>query len=171
MTLFGIGGLTALPWTGIALGGLLLGAIAAWWLASRVREPAAPIRLLPQTYPNRDPVSVAVEALESGRYTRLLERARTQLSAFSVRETGRPLDNLPGRWTGWRTPASPGVRTVRRMRGRLDQLRRRADWRKRSWLPRADVWRSSAASSARFQREIATLLADQGKLVRSRETA
>jgi len=44
-------------------------------LATRTREPAASIRPVPHVYPNRDPVSVAVDALTSHAYRRLLEDA------------------------------------------------------------------------------------------------
>lgn len=160
MTGLALGGLAGAPWPGLVVAGALGGALIAWWLGARAREPAAAVRLVPHLYPNRDPVSVAVDALGSHAYARLLERARTQLAAVSVRTTGRSLDALPSRWTFWRRAPPPPVRSVRRLRARLDSLRMRARWRERSWVPLADPWRSAEESDRRFRSEIAGLLAD-----------
>lgn len=160
---FGLGPLAGAPWPGLVVAAGLGGALLAWRWATRTREPAAAIRPVPHAYPNRDPVSVAVDALTSHAYGRLLDRARAQLVSLSVHTTGRTPDQLPGRWAMWRRRASPTARRVRRLERRLEGLRARARWRQRAWWPRADVWRSPAVSEARFRGEISRFLTELGR--------
>lgn len=166
MTVPVLGELATAPWPGIVVVFALGGALLAWRLAARDREPVAAVRAVPHAYPNRDPVSVAVDALGTRAYGRLLDRARTQLATVSVRTTGRPLDALPSRWGRGRARAAPPVRTVRRLRARLRALRARASWRERSWAPRHDPWRSSDESDRRFRAEIARFLLDLSRAAR-----
>jgi len=166
-----LGAVATAPWPGIVVGAGLGGALLAWRLAARTREPAAAVRPVPHVYPNRDPVSVAVDALTSHAYGRLLDRARAQLTSISVHTTGKTPDELPGRWAMWRGRASPAARVVHRLGRRLASLRTRAAWRQHAWAPRADLWRSPAASDVHFRSEIAGFLADLGRAAERRRSA
>lgn len=158
-----LGWLAGAPWPGIVAATALGGAIVAWIAGARAREPAAAIRPIPHAYPNRDPVSVAVDALHSATYSRLLDRAYVQLAALSVRTTGRPLEAVPHRWRLWRRRVAPPVRAVQQLRSRAALLRARAQWRERRWAPRSDPWRTTADSDRRFRAEIARFLVDLGR--------
>lgn len=150
-------------WPALVVGGSFAAAILVGRFGARAREPAADVRAVPHAYPNRDPVSVAVDSLAGRSYSRLLDRAHVQLRRFCLATTGRPLEGVPPRWAVWRRRVPAPVRRAQQFRARWGSLRARAAWRDRWWAPRGDPWRSPAESDARFRTVIAGFLVDLGR--------
>ncbi|HYK92606.1 MAG TPA: hypothetical protein VEY07_01005 [Thermoplasmata archaeon] len=148
------------PWEGVfALAVVLLG-IGAWGAFVRPRSPRAAVRPQQIELSDRDVVSIAYVAVQSGRVSLLVRSIRSRLNALSVTATGHTLDSLPGRLARIRRRPSVRVIALRRLRSRLRWLEWQARWAESSWLPPLDPWRPRSSSTRRLGRAVARFIGD-----------
>lgn len=162
------GVLSTIPWYGAVALGAVLATAAGWAARSRIVSDRSPaVRPTETVRPDRDLVSLAVTGVDDGRLAPFLRGSRNRLNRWSMEHTGTSIDRLPGLWARLRRRESPRQRTLRALRGRLAVARWRAVWLGRPWLPSPWPWRTRAGSLTLLRRDVAALLQDVDRLMRT----
>jgi hypothetical protein len=140
---------------------LLAGSFVAWAVWNVRDPPVGIVRPTPRAIPNRDPISRAFHAFESGQFTEVLSRARARLDRTSVERFGRPVSRLPGtRWGARRFSPShvSQVVSIRRLGRTIESMHDVAARRESGIWLRLDFWRSHAELRARFRTRLVPVL-------------
>jgi hypothetical protein len=152
----------------LALPTLLLAGSFAVWAAWNVRDPPVRIvRAIPRPVADRDPISRAFHAYETGQFTELLARAMERLDRVCEGRFGIPFERLPA--TSWGARRALAARApegvaLRKLGHELEALKDVAARREAGVWLRWDFWRSRAELRARFRARLGPLLAEVARI-------
>ncbi|MCI4357753.1 MAG: hypothetical protein L3J95_05260 [Thermoplasmata archaeon] len=146
----------------LALPTILLAGSFVVWAAGNIRDPAvAIVRATLRPVPDRDPVSRAYHAFESGAFTDVLARAAARLDRSSAQRFGRPATRLPStRWGARRLQPARATEVIAlsRLARRIESMHDVAQRREAGVWLRLAFWRSRAELRARFHARLVPVL-------------
>ncbi len=152
----------------LALPTVLLAGSFAVWAAWNIRDPPVRIvRTIPRPVPDRDPISRAYHAYETGQFTELLTRAMERLDRACHSRLGISFERLPATTWGARralAARAPEAVALRKLGHELEALKDVAARREAGIWLRWDFWRSRAELRARFRARLGPLLDEVARI-------
>jgi hypothetical protein len=146
---------------------LLAGSFAAWAVGNIRDPPVGIVRPTLRPVPDRDPVSRAYHAFDSGLFTDVLARASARLDRLSAQRFGRPATRLP--WTRWGARRLDAARATEvfalsRLSHRVESMQDVARRREAGVWLRLAFWRSHAELRARFRARLVPVLDEVARM-------